>query len=44
MHNVLYIIVTHLNGGAFIRKCVVNYDLTAVVCKVVTLVIDIEIF
>ena len=33
MHNVLFIIVAHLNKGAFITKCVVSYDLTELVCK-----------
>ena len=35
MRNALFIVVAHLNGGAFIRKCVVNYDLFAAVCEVI---------
>ena len=31
--------ITHPNSGAFIQKCVVNYELTAVICKIITLVI-----
>jgi len=35
MHNTLFIIVTHLDGGAFIRKLVVKFSycvLTALMC------------
>ena len=40
MHNTL---VAHLSSDAFIRKCVVNYNLTALVCKVITLIVGIKI-
>ena len=37
------IIAAHLNSGAGIKKRVVNHDHIAVVCKIVTLAIDIVI-
>ena len=39
----IILLVAHLNSGAFIRKCVVNYNLTALVCKVITLIVGIKI-
>ena len=26
IHNTIFIIVAHLNSGAFVRKCIVNYS------------------
>ena len=46
MHNIMFITVAHLNSGAFIRKCIVNYsycDLTPFIYEIVTLIVDIEI-
>ena len=42
----LFIIVAHLNSGAIVRQCIVNYpycDLTALIYEVITLVIDNEL-
>jgi len=39
MHNTLFIIVAHLNGGAFIRKLILKFSysvLTALVCAKIT--------
>jgi len=49
MHNSLFIIVTHLDGGTFIRKLIVKFSycvLTALICEKITFVnviIDIKI-
>ena len=50
IHNTVFIIVTHLICGAFVRKCIVNYsycDHTALirtyVHEIITLIINIEI-
>ena len=45
-YNTLFIIAAHLNGGAIVRQCIVNYpycDLTALMYEVINLIIDIEI-
>jgi len=49
MHNTLFIIVAHLDGGASIRKLIVKFSycvITAFICEKITFVnviIDIEI-
>jgi len=48
MHNILFIIVAHLDGGAFIRKLIVKFSycvFTALVRKLlfINVIIDIEI-
>ena len=42
----LFIIVAHLNSGAIVRQCIVNYpycDITVLIYEVITLIIDITI-
>ena len=39
MHNALFIIVTHFNRDAFIKKYVVNCDVATFVSKAITLII-----
>jgi len=39
MHNILFIIVAHLDGGAFIRKLLVKFSycvLTVLICEKIT--------
>ena len=36
VHDTIFIIVAHLNSGAFVRKCIVNYsasDLTTLIIE-----------
>ena len=45
IHDTIFIIVAHLNSGAFVRKCIVNYsncDLTALIYEIIIFIIDIE--
>ena len=47
IHNTILVIVVHLNSGAYVRKCIINYsycDLTALyIHETITLNINIEI-